>query len=403
MFQKSTTESRESCWKEKLKDWLSTRFSPPDQSTGPTIGVEQEFFIYENDGKSCSHEASQRFFRAFKSLPESCLIYEHDEGIGRHIAAITLSLDQSTVVVKYEHHPHLLEMELPPVGTVLQISELLEPCIDTIHKAAEIAHCRISFGPFLNERTQDQEVWSQHSLCEALRKYRREVNKDRPEVLADLRLMNFSAYISSTQIHIGDMTWDNLPPLLEKLYCLEPYVLPHTWCPDVLTQTNAPLRRWRGYSRCLHGLPLVGFPGLDSWTISSWLDALLKMPSADLTHEDEYNEIRSLFTSKRDLQIIKPREYGTIEFRADPSQVSLESILAIAALRIGIYESLAQGFIPELRFSQARTLWWERIQTGDLQREEWVLDLAATGLQMRGYGEEQYLLPFQEHGNGSYS
>jgi len=95
-----------------------------------TLGVEQEFFLCDQSGGVASHEQSQCFLESFRHDYQAVLTEEDDSGIGRHIAFADVQFRNERVRFKYDHHPHLMEIELPPVRTVEQMAELLAPAME---------------------------------------------------------------------------------------------------------------------------------------------------------------------------------------------------------------------------------------------------------------------------------
>lgn len=360
-----------------------------------TVGVEQEFFLCRLDGQACDHKQSQRFLSSFSGRGAKCL-EEDDPRIGRYVAYADVFHEGRRVRFKYDHHPHLMEIELPPRRTLGEMYSLLGFAMDlAVGQASELmllAH----FTPFLPEPVDDKAIWSEHSLCVALREYRRRINVARPDVLNDPRILNFSAYIAATHLHLGGIGWSALPRLIDGLYRVEPDIVPFTWRAIGDFQPDWPSKRWKGYLGCLGHLPLVAFPELPDWSLDNWFEALCQMPLADTADNHrgggiDAQNVMSLFRAKRDVSLIKPRTYGTIEFRADPCLPTADAVAAVCALRLGMAVEILHGQVPARGFCEARQAWSSEICRGDGEPKDEVLEIAAAGLGRRGCREERLL------------
>ena len=253
----------------------------------------------------------------------------------------------------------------------------------------------IEFRPFLRSGIADEQVKSQHSLCRSLHNYRTALNAERPEVLDSPSLINFSAYIASTHFHLGGVPFAKLESVVNQMYQLEPDTMCFAW-QQVADVDRDPKRRFDGFNKTANGLPLVGFPDLDAWNVDDWADALLKMPVADLDDKSMSGDsIANLFKRKRDLSIIQPREYGTVEFRGDPCLPTPEAILGVLAIRMGlVYYALqnSDGKQGAESFQNARMRWGNDYQKCELSSE--IIRMARDGLEMNGNESEKYLTVF---------
>jgi hypothetical protein len=344
--------------KRQFFDTLKSSF----RSTELTLGVEQEFFLCDPSGKVGSHEQSQRFLESFRYDYQAVLMEEDDPGIGRHIAFADVCFDNERVRFKYDHHPHLMEIELPPVKTVERMFGLLAPAMDAAVRQAEKLGLVALFQPFLPEPVEHAAVLSGHSLCVALRDYRKQINANRPEVLANPAVMNFSAYITATHFHLGGIAWEQLEKLMNGLYCLEPEMTPLSWQAITDNPTNELHKRWSGYQMCLGHLPLVAFPDLPQWTLDDWFTALCRMPLAETSDNHRGGKIDrfdplSWFRAKRDVSLIKPRHYGTIEFRVDPCQPTAEAVAKLCTARLAVALDILGGRVPTRSFRESRNIW----------------------------------------------
>ena len=344
--------------KRQFFDTLESLFYPREL----TLGVEQEFFLCDQSGRSASHEQSQRFLESFRHDCQAVLTEEDDPGIGRYIAFADLFVWNDRVRFKYDHHPHLMEIELPPVNTVEQMTELLAPAMNAAVQQAEKLALVARFQPFLPEPIDHEAITSKHSLCVALRDYRKRINANHSEILANPAIMNFSATIAATHVHIGGIGWEQLETLMDGLYRLEPEMTPLSWQAVTDNPADGLQKRWSGYQSCLGHLPLVAFPDLPQWTLDNWFAALYQMPFAETLDNhrgskvDRYDPL-SWFCAKRDVSLIKPRHYGTVEFRIDPCQPTAEAVAKLCSARLAAAMEILGGLVPVRSFREARNEW----------------------------------------------
>jgi hypothetical protein len=187
--------------------------------------------------------------------------------------------------------------------------------------------------------------------------------------------------------------------ILSSLYRREPALLTGE---IVLLGADAPSRevvreRWDAYRSGCFG-PLVGFPQLPEWTGDKWRSALHQAPHLEKPVPEGPE---AFLASVRDNQIIKPRRFGTLEFRSAPALESGRKVLALAALRLGLCAYVSQrppDQSPTTSYREAARQWWGIVQGRQpLVPLTRVLEEAKEGLEQRGKGEETFLQPFHEH------
>jgi len=255
-----------------------------------------------------------------------------------------------------------MEIELPPVKTVESMVELLAPAMDAAVRQAEQLGLVALFQPFLPEPVDHVGIMSEHSLCVALRDYRKQINANRPEILTNPAVLNFSAYIAATHFHFGGIAWNELEKVVNGLYCIEPEMTALSWQAVSEYQSVGIQKRWEGYQKCLGHLPLVAFPDLPQWTLDDWFAALCRMPLAETPDNHHGGKIDrhdplSWFRAKRDVSLIKPRHYGTIEFRVDPCQPTAEAVAKLCAARLAAATEILGGHVPTRSFRESRNAW----------------------------------------------
>ena len=395
---------------DSLKHYITQQLLAPAQSSVKvqhlTVGLEHEFFLLR-DGKPCSHGASQAFLSKLATIPGWHIqSVSEDAQFGKMIDRVSLDGNSGRfTAVKYDHHPHLLEVAFAYQNTAVELLELVTHTLLTLNQVAHSQGLAISTESVLDVRADDPSVVSPLSFFRNLRHYRSMlVHGNGPkEFRAAQGFENYAAVIAATQTHVGGIDWWKRPNLLNQLYSVEPLILP--WaalqCSDGFASAFQLLaKRWEGYRAVFAGFPLVGFPDLPSWSIDAWAEALLRSPVCGTTADwyssktlaqiglNPFNDWKAFFTEVRDLQIIRPRFFGTLEFRSDPSQLDAQAICGLAALRLGLCSFFMGGGRELSDFGSARKRWWDLIDRGFQSADESVLENAKEGLASRGYGEE---------------
>lgn len=313
-----------------------------------TIGVEQEFFLLKKD-LPVSHEESQQFLNAINEfLPH----YGYDENIGNYIEAVT---DSEGNVIKYDHHPFLLEIEIAYSSDLLIIEDRLQRCFHTVYEAAQKSRCKISFEPLLSISTADERTKSDLKFRKELISYRSKLFELRNEPV-DEAIANYAAGIAATQIHIGGVPFKKYDELFPVLYLEEKNTLNEIKS-NIKSRLNSHEifeRREALYKAAFKNFPLAGFPAFE-WTVSNWIDALQVTPLFG-TSEDYFTAktiqdfpelaasmpVEEFLYRVRDLQWIKPHRQGTIEFRACPVLQDVASIMKLCKLRLNTVKSILE-------------------------------------------------------------
>lgn len=399
-----------------LEGFIHQKFSALPPSKGGTrdlsIGLEHEFFLLDDDGLPATHEESQEIFRRFAEEPGWHIHDSSPSELGEMINRV--SLDHAPgryTALKYDHHPHLLEIAFSYYSTLHELHERIQRTFEILSRVSSKSGVVAAHVPMIGLRPDDQRLQSSLQDFVNLRHYRALILKNRSDVKRP-EYFNYAAVIAATQTHIGGTGWWDRPGYLSALYSLEPDML--GWSLSALQGRHNPgheilKKRWEGYSEVFSGFPLVGFPEMTDCKITDWAHALLNSPlyggpkdywagkTAWQLNENPYPSWDQFWKSVRDLQIIRPKLYGTLEFRADPAQPDPESIIRIAAIRLGICSyllsknSLSEADLYLRQMSDARTSWWQSVTSGYVQISDHVLDIAAQGLRLRGLKEESLL------------
>jgi hypothetical protein len=395
---------------EKHFDHTSTRRPMPGDLT---VGVEHEFFLLNREGEPTNHEGSQAFLRLL-SQESGWHVQETEIGsLGPMINRVSNNqLGPKFIAIKYDHHPHLLEIAFTYHSDLHGLHREVSSVFQTIARVATECELKLSHLPILAIKSSDPRVVSPLRAFQGLRDYRSKLMLWRDGEI-DKDHTNYAATIAATQVHIGGLSWWRNEGLVSRLYSIESELL--TISARGLTTEGQSIsqfleKRWEGYRKVFKNYPLVGFPDLRDWTTKAWIDALTKSPVVGDLSDDwsgrTLTEIKELpfkswetfFKSVRDLQIIRPRLFGTLEFRADPSQPTVDRIVAVAALRLAVCIGALSGEITKRTYSEARTSWWEQVtgRTFGGNHDNSILDQAARWLKLRAKSEETFLGPLYD-------
>lgn len=384
---------------------LHSSSSPSGSSCDLTVGVEHEFFLLDSDYRPATHELGQLFLRKLAETDGWAIRIQGHDTLGKMIQRV--SREQSAgryTAIKYDHHPHLFEIAMGYERNVADLGATLRTTWDALLEAAHAAGASIHSKPFLPISTQDASVVSPLKEFRRLRHYRAKLYELRGQT-PDREHVNYAAVIAATQTHIGGTAWWHLEDLIERIYSREPEML--YWSALGVTTNLSRMQqliraRWSGYKEVFQGYPLIGFPQIPRWTLDSWIMALLDSPLAGGDNDDwagrtlaqlgrsPLRDLNETLSAIRDLQIIRPRLFGTLEFRADPAQPDVDSILALVACRLGLvaYEMAAPR---ALNYEKASREWWKAVDSGDAVHSERLLKDVVKGLASRGLGEESFV------------
>jgi len=315
-------------------------------------------------------------------------------------------------VVKYDHHPHLMEIAFSWHEDLSTLAAQIDAMLARADSAARVAGVRLASRPFLELSPLDPAIVSPLPAFVALRHYRGLLLARRG--LAATPHVNYAAVIAATQTHVGGLPLRAEPQLVSTLYREEPFWQPWAYsltCPDAEARAAAMARRWVGYHTVFPDAPLVGFPPFQDFTWRAWCRALAASPLAGGPEDDfaaqtllshghpPRSSWSDFFVCVRDLALVRPRFFGTVEFRGDPAQPSTEAIAAIVALRLAVATAVVSGMRRELpSFAAARETW--RAQHGSpvaLDPDD--LAWAESALAVRGRDEGRFLAPLRAAAN----
>lgn len=305
----------------------------------PTFGVEHEFFLLHASGNPCGHEHSQAFFHSFLSQHPLWNVKVKMISGTDLIEGLEVISPWPGAALKYEYDPHLLEINTPAFQSLQQLELFLRDMWDAVDAAAAASGIRARHTPLLT--TGDTLALAGRTRIPRVRV----LLNDRIRVLQSQKhepsIAGFPAVLAATQVHVGGLNWAHDDTLIERLYSQHELLLTAAY--NRITEPCATrLIRESSYSSCFGACPLVGKPRFSPWTLEMWLEALLQTPLIGTNEpwagrtvlELSYPPRRNwalFFERVRDLQWIRPRLMGTIEFRASPAQPDPASIRQLLA------------------------------------------------------------------------
>ena len=372
------------------------------------IGMELEFFLFNKTRVATLDESA--YFLVKLAEAKGWRVYEETPG-STILTRISYDLTGSGYhCVKYEHPPYMMELALAPFSNLNDLARELKAVWVDLEKAALNSGLTIGFKSQIEpQKINWNETRKFGDKFIALAQTREELvdNKDRNE-----HWVHFTTYTAATQFHIGGIEWWNQADyLVDRLYRVELLAGHHAYKllglkdPDI---KDAFLNRWDGYFKVFKNLSLLGYPKIKTWNLNTWLselshssivvtenDPLFGNSISTLPESTSDSEFKRAVLATRDLQIIKPKWIGTLEFRADPALPTAEAIIKQAALRFGLYHFCMSKDFKILKNHSLIDLanrWKSGLDISDFSKE---LDQAQSGaeqaLKARGLQEEKLL------------
>lgn len=348
---------------------------------GISIGIEHEFFLMSKDGSPANLGESQEFFRKlenekFKAEKTKCGLFK---------GVVKNNPDGTWDSIKYEYPPHLIEISTSPKFNLIEqdhnIGELLDLVATAAHKAnLNVLHKHyIANPPMIDLKTLEKTESVHAKIIDS----RKKISESKGEL--DRMIYNFPERVASTQIHVGGIDWVTNKDYLKNLLKTEPaaYAIVSQ---DIIKNSHID-ERWVGYLKLFGDDPLFGFSTSNLYETDQWVNYFSsKMPKANTAE----NFLKG-YSSVRDLRFIKPKPFGTLEFRSAPAQDTRSSIMKCAAIR------LAQALITidkNFQLSHNPKLDWENYinQKDNLKSQiEELKKLSREVLLHRDFNEESLL------------
>ncbi|WP_406695610.1 hypothetical protein V5E97_31835 [Singulisphaera sp. Ch08] len=329
-----------------------------------TVGVEHELFLLEA-GRPCNHGGSQALFAAMAREGWAPRI---DPGSGLTDGVSADLGGGGRAWVKYEYDPHLIEICTPYSAEVADVAKYLKLAWQGLICAAEQVGLTVASIPFM-------DVADQLALAAATRlTTTRQLQSTRVRLVThagnNAALAGFPAWTAATQTQVGGLPWFARPSLVDALYRIEPAAGAMAYRRPPGPAAAMFTRRWEGYEAVYGLTALLGFPDFRSgWTLEAWADALLDAPLAG-TPDNSWALRRTRDLSEppggnwdvflervRDLQLVRPRMSGTLEFRGDPAQPTVEAVIEVAEARLAACRRALDDDVPSGDYQDARRQW----------------------------------------------
>lgn len=391
--------------KNYLKSSLDETCMNSKMNSAYTIGLEHEMFLMSQDGLPSTMLESQLLFETLSK--------DFNWRVFKEVSKITkISIEHSSenqklryTQLKYDHEPHLIEIAFTFFDKLEDLENEIKKVFDQLQSTCHKLNLKLLFSSSCPIEADAARVSPTEVEWVSLRKFRYQAaHRQNREI--NSQLANYASIIAATQIHIGGqkLDWFNNAQIVHDLYLLEPHV--QGWA----NLDSNPSLRWKPYLDVYRNYPLIGFPSIKQWDVDHWLNALLESPVFDpnnetnsctvlaqhLNQELTYKQLTNLWKSTRDLQIIRPKVYGSLEFRADPAQNSVESIMALAALRLGLVIQLNENSNQlnnkqNHSFEYAYQSWWNQALSHKVEPQSAILEIAEQGLSILKNNEIKYL------------
>lgn len=356
---------------------------------GITVGLELEFFLLNAKGNPVTLSESQTFMKALESFiskDKKGVTVEHEELDGKEcISKVKFPTSKASwTYVCYEYPPHLLEVSFSYHLNLTPLEHEVDFILKTLKLVASEVGLIAHFAPTITKEQRSTMNLVDNELQKSLKTSRIEMLQDGP-FADEIHLADFPSFLAASHVHVGGYEWWKDPQFINNLYRLEPFVM--------LEAKGMNFKeRWEHYLKVFYNFPLVGFPQTKKWTLDWWITQLFV--TSYQRQKDKITDHRGL-NKLRDLQVIRPRAIGTVEFRSDAAQTNTSDIMYLAALRLGQF-LLAMNELPRSipDYEQSKTAWFTQLRDNHYQSEterSEVMKLIELELRRRGLGEEKYL------------
>ncbi len=330
-----------------------------NQSGVITIGLELEIFLRDSNDQLSSLDQSQEFLKKLSELPHWKIFQRSDQS--QYITRVSFELENGKYhSVKYEHPPHLIELALSYFDNILELKEHLHSSLSDMHQAAHQAGLKLDINANAEPTKLDWPLINKiEGRFENLSNSRKKLFNHFNQEIVDESKINFTTYTAATQYHIGGIRWWNQnPEFMNRIHQNEFLISANAFKTKKEFDT-----RWDSYRYVFRQMKLLGFPQIDNWTFENWIQTMI-----------QDNPFESNLIKMRDLEIIKPKWIGTIEFRSDPATKDLDLIIAQAALRLGSYlNAMKSGYkspLNSMPINALSGLWHQGDHIGNTFKHE---------------------------------
>lgn len=310
-----------------------------------TVGVEQEFFLWNAaQGRCIDPGETAAFVAQMARLPgwtpagtaRDCgeqLRYPVD---GRRYHAL-----------KVEHAPHLLEVATAPTDSVDELQHWLTTLFDSLDHAADAVGLRVLHVPSIAPESVPSSALVPTSPHPA------QVAASRARLATEAGLAGdplFTAYLAATQVSIGGFDWWSDSAVLEHLYsreiAIQRRIAAHAHRDDSAAVACLQMRA-DFYVRVFRGMEPLLFPRFSTSWLQAWAAAIVGQDQRYWSTEPavvtDDQDVWAVWALRRDLQFIRPRPFGPLEFRGDPALPDVDAILFAVRERLAAVRESVQG------------------------------------------------------------
>ncbi|MBY0515910.1 MAG: hypothetical protein K2P81_03305 [Bacteriovoracaceae bacterium] len=377
-------------WQELFKEWkilCENQFKQKKQES-ISIGLEIEFFLFDSKLNPIGLDDSQRFMKELENvLSNKYKIKTETELLNGRECLTRIKCEKSSTTwdsIGYEYPPHLLELSLSYHSNLHALEVELKSYIQFIKDTSKKVGLKFVLKPKLNQKEISSLKSVENKQQGCLRESRLDMLNSGP-FKSQTQLADFPSYLAATHFHIAGHKWWLDEKFVNRLYQIEPFLMNEAKGISIK-------ERWQHYFAVFHSFPLVGMPDFKEWNFESWMK--------ELFNKSYINQKKSIISpydlnKLRDLQVIRPRAIGTIEFRSDAAQESIEGIMRLAAIRLGQYLLCLKELPIDLQsYSRSRELWIEQFDSlSEVKNsnKEYIFRLIRNELFLRSLGEEKFL------------
>ncbi|MBL7715168.1 MAG: hypothetical protein JNL01_06835 [Bdellovibrionales bacterium] len=328
-----------------------------------TVGVEHEFFLFTKKSKLASLAQSQAFLSALAQMPGWSV---RGSGVEVGIERVSYqSVAGRYVAVKYEYAPHLMEVAFSYHESLLELQKEVTWVCSAMSKAADSVGLKMcNFDSIEGLVPQTLINLPLTSSGQALQKTRERLFRQSTVKVGEpgADVTKFPAFTAATQVHIGGLGREEIEDVVNTLYSyeLEISCLVAFASYDFAYSMESLRRRWLRYYQVFSSLPLLGIPKVQNWTVQGWVDSLLSCP----TLEGTQTTLDALISKAKDLQFIRPKAFGTIEFRASGAAKDGDGIVRVAEIRLALVKLARAKKLPSKDLSGQRERWLRFVERG---------------------------------------
>lgn len=283
------------------------------QTSQHRLGLEQEYFLFREDGRVPAVEDMSKLFSELSSLKSSMSTQPRTDG--NSFFALSRQ-DSGSVQIHNDFCTHILELSFSPCTSYAEFNDLYQRVHEVLRSAIVRSGLILRSGAYFD--ISSDEVVFVHP-CDATTASRYTWLKERQVPSREFSRPLFNAMMTATHVHV-ETRLETLTPRLPALYEVE-YLSP-------LLFSNSTSMSDGQHIHCLR--PLMWRDAFPDVYLAAAFPA--QLPS---TLRDYKAFLDSTEGFVRDYTFICPRpNYGTVEFRSTCSQPNLDNLEALLGFRI---------------------------------------------------------------------